>query len=242
MSRWWSKQFVVGLWPRGITVQDASAEATDSPYSGSWATADVPGELPWTAGINAINRWLSTIAPPRCGIEVRLSSQYAHYLILPWSAALTRESEWKSLAKARVESIWGSQTNWDIRLDRLRFGSSCLACAVDDRLISDLVAMRNSRGLRLRSIQPAFSASFNELATTLQGGSTLLVTSELDCVTIGAVDQGTWNHIRTLPLSSPFSVSADTLVNRERLSLGLPPDCSVVYSQQHDAGLSLSPQ
>lgn len=237
MSRWWNSRILVGFLPHGITVQEATGRIDNEPYSGYWPAGTQLGEFPWSAGFAALDQWLSNVAPRRSHIEVWLSSHYARYLVLPWSTDLKRDSEWQALAMARVEFIWGNKVDWDIRLDRLRFESSCLVCAVDGQLTSALRALRSPNGLAIKSIQPHFSASFNELAAEVGDGPTLIVSPEPDCITIGAADQGAWKHIRTLPVSEESTLSVETLVNRERLALGLPADCSVVFGRQ--LGLAL---
>lgn len=232
MSRWWNSRILVGFWPHGITVQEATGRIDNEPYLGYWPAGTQLGDFPWSAGFAALDQWLSNVAPRRSHIEVRLSSHYAQYLVLPWSTDLKRDTEWQALAKARVEFIWGNKIDWDIRLDRLRFESSCVVCAIDGQLTAALLALRSPIGLAIKSIQPHFSASFNELAADVGDGPTLIVSPELDCITIGAADQGAWTHIRTLPVSVDSSLAVDTLVNRERLALGLPADCSVVYGRR----------
>jgi hypothetical protein len=87
----------------------------------------------------------------------------------------------------------------------------------------------------VRSIQSNFTASFNDIATSIGTTATLIIVSERHSATIGAVHAGVWRYIRTLPITSDDANEIKKLVDRERLLLGLPPDVTVVYKLGTDA-------
>jgi hypothetical protein len=205
----------------------------DTAYTGYWPDQPVTEPPRWTAGLDAIKRWISEVAPRGARSEIVVSDEYVRYLVLPWSSDLTDEAEWLALAKARIDLIWGSGVASDIRMERLRFNTSRLVCAMDQGLTVQLLALQASHGHTVTSIRPHFTVAFNALAGDIPPERTMIIISERQCLTIGAVEGGAWKHVRTIPISTDAG-SVEPLVNRERLLLGLSADCTIVHGPKRD--------
>lgn len=238
MSLLWSERFVIRLWPHGVTIRNAIERGgTVQAY---WQNPADDENLSWQASLNTLQRWITDTAPKRVRIDTVISDHFSHHLVLPWSPDLREDEEWLALAKARIDVTWGNAESWEVRIDRLRFESSCLTCAMPRDLRTQLLALERRPGVKVRSIQSNFTASFNDIATTVGTTATLIVVSERHSATIGSVHAGAWRYIRTLPITGDDASEIEKLVDRERLLLGLPPDVTVVYKLGTDASPSLT--
>jgi hypothetical protein len=229
-----NRRFAVGLWPHGITVSDRSWQKPDMAMQEYRGNSGGGENAPWEAGLAALERWIADIGPRKAASDVVVSNQYVHYMVLPWSKELRDDSEWRALAKARVDLMWGNSDSLDIRLDRMRFGNSRLVCAMDGELKQQLLSLRRNHSHTVISIQPHFISVFNSLAPDIGIAPTMIVVTERHSATIGAIDRGAWRHIRTLPVRHGDSHEMEAVVHRERLLLGLPADAAVLYGGGHD--------
>ena len=221
-----AKRFVIGMWPHGLTFHEKAIGAAASSYLG-YPLNELDREPQWAAGLDAMRRWVADIAPKGSRIETVISDKFVRYLVLPWSNDLTRESEWQALARARISLIWSDGIDSEIQLDQLQFKKNRLVCAIDRSLTQALLALRISRTPVVASILPHFTARFNTIAADIRPGTTLLVAYEHERITVGAVDDGEWKHVRTLH-GPTDATSVETMINRERLLLGLPAECNIV--------------
>jgi hypothetical protein len=226
VSPLWTKRLIVGLWPHGITIRDAAdLEGSSLAY---WPNAvdEVAGS--WRNSMVTFQRWTTESAPKRARLDIVVSDCFVRHVVLPWTSDLTDDEEWLALARARVDVTWGHAESWEVRIDRPRFESSCLACAIDRDLRTQLLSLRQPPRLTIRSIQPSFTATFNALCTSISDAPTLVVVGERDSVTIGAIENNHWRNVRTLPTAGGEQAVIGRLIERERLLLGLPPDVSVL--------------
>jgi hypothetical protein len=234
----WSERFVIGLWPHGVTIRNAIDGRSSGAVQAYWQNPVDDESLPWQVSLSTLKHWITDIAPKRVRVDIVISDHFSHHLVLPWSQDLREDEEWLALAKARVDVTWGNGESWDVRIDRLRFGNSCLTCAMDRDLRTQLLTLERRPGVKVRSIQSNFTASFNDIAISVGTAATLIVVSERHSVTIGAVDAGIWRHIRTLSITGDDLSEIEKLVDRERLLLGLPPDAAMIYKLGTDASPS----
>jgi hypothetical protein len=237
----WSERFVVGLWPHGITIGSGTGAPPDGSTHAFWANSSNENEADasWHASLGTLAHWAAEVSPKRAQLDIVVSDHFVRQVVLPWSADLTQDREWLALARARIDVTWGSSEPWEVRIDRLRFKSSCLACGIHQDLLMQLLELRRP-GLMVKSIQPNFTTIFNQLAATVGQTATLLVVSERRSATIGAFDGGAWRHVRTLPVAGEESDEIKHLVERERLLLGLPPDVTVIHQRAIDAAAASS--
>jgi hypothetical protein len=235
VSLLWSEGFLVGLWAHGITIRRGTITRSDASSQAYWPNRSGEEIAAWRASVNTMERWLTEIAPKRARVDIIVSDHFVRQAVLPWSLELTEDDEWLALAKAHIDVTWGNAESWDVRIDRLRFGSTCLACGISQDLRTQLLELqKKSPGLRVRSIQPNFTATFNSVAATVGDTATLIAVAERSSVTIGALDGGAWRHVRTLPVADDDADKIERLVNRERLLLGLPSEASAIYRLRTD--------
>lgn len=232
MSPLWSKRLVVGLWPHGVTIRDVTDLGASS--LAYWPNAVDEDVGPWRNSMVTFQRWTAESAPRRASLDIVVSDRLVHHVVLPWTSDLTDDEEWLALARARVDVTWGHAESWEVRIDRPRFKANRLVCAIDGDLRAQLLSLAQPPRLAIRSIQPNFSATFNELCATIGDAPTLVVVGERDSVTIGAIENNRWRNVRTLPTDGSDQAGIGRLVERERLLLGLPSDVSVLQRLSGD--------
>ena len=234
MSPLWSNRLTVGLFSDGIRVRDGGASASVDSGAIFWPNAAGGEPNSWSQGVETLQRWIIEAASRRARLDIVISDHFARYFVLPWSSDLTSDDEWLALARARVDMTWGNGDSWEVRLDRPRFGSNRLACAMDQDLRRQLLSLKGSGGVAINSIQANFTATFNKLCPSVSGSLTLVVVAERTCVTIGSVEDYQWRQVRTLSLSNSDQQSLGRIIERERLLLGLPADVCVLQSLARD--------
>ena len=234
MSPLWSERLVVGFWPHGVTIGDATAKRTAGVNRTYWRNPQDQEEISWRASLDTLTHWIAGRTPKSVLVNIVISDHFVRHVVLPWSPELTEEQEWLALARARIDLTWGNAEEFELRIDRLRYKSSCLTCAMDRDLRTHLFALERHPGFKVSSIQPNFTATFNSLATGIGNTATLVVIPERHSVTIGALEGSSWRHVRTQPIVRNDASDIERLVDRERMLLGLPPDVAVVYGLESD--------
>jgi len=195
--------------------------------------ADVTGEC-----VVPIIMELFTGTPHRrIDADIVVSNSFARLQVLEWSEELNGLREWYTVAQAQMEMTWGMTPgdDWELRLDRRRFNMGRLACAFNKNFLNSLRELERLPGFRIRSIQANFASSFNLFAETIGSGMAMVVVPEKQNVTIGAVNHGSWVHLRTVPIAPRLDPRGlDTLIERERLVLGFPSDASLFVCEHAD--------
>src|ERR1019366_5449843 len=86
---------------------------------------------------------------------VVLSNHYVRFLVLPWNEAMLSGAEKMALVQHRFDEVYGeASSSWDFRLNEGSFGTPSLACAIPQKLLSQLKALFEASPLRLKSVQP----------------------------------------------------------------------------------------
>jgi hypothetical protein len=228
VSPLWSKRLIIGLLPHGIVVRNAAAPKSQGSSLAYWPNAFVDESVSWRDSVATLQRWLTENSPKRARLDIIISDRYVRYLVLPWSSDLTQDEEWLALARARIDVTWGQAEAREVRIDRPRFKSTCFACAIDQDLHARLLSLQLPPGLKIQAVRPNFTATFNELRADITAAPTLVVVGERDSVTIGAIENNQWRHVRSLPTTGGDQEAVGRLVERERMLLGLPADVSVI--------------
>jgi hypothetical protein len=224
---------VIGLWPHGITVsrREPSAEETSTQTYSPGSPSESPAA--WATSLAALEEWLADDDGAHVVSDIVVSDQFMRYLVLPWSSDLANDAEWRALARAKIDLLWGNGSGLDIRLDRPRYKRSRLVCAMESELRSRLQTLMRDRNHVIRSIQPHFTFAFNDVADELRAEEVLMVVSERDCATVAVADGSSWGHIRTLLSPGLDPDALDTLVNRERLLLGVSAEATVICGRYY---------
>ncbi|MGD0504150.1 MAG: hypothetical protein ABSD02_15525 [Steroidobacteraceae bacterium] len=229
MSLLSSSSAVIGLWPDGITVSRrgrSGEEASTQTYSANNTSGG--NSASWRTSIAVLEEWLDDNEGTRAKSDIVISDQFMRYMVLPWSPELANDDEWRALARAKIDLMWGNGDDFDIRLDQRRYKRSRLVCAMELDFRTRLKTLMSDHDHAIRTIQPHFTFAFNDVAAGISAHDALMVVSERDCATVAAITGCCWGHIRTILLPGLDSNAVDTLVNRERLLLGLSSEAAVI--------------
>jgi hypothetical protein len=95
-------------------------------------------------------------------LRVVAADPWMRYTIVPWSDALSSESERLAHARELLANVYGeSMLDWAVSLSDAPPGSSRLACATPSALINALRDMCARHKLKLGSVQPQLIAAYN---------------------------------------------------------------------------------
>lgn len=203
---------------------------------------DVNGPA-WRAAVEAFHRFL---AKPEIGtgdLRVVLSNHFVRYLLVPWSAQIVSEEEFRSYAAAAFEEVYGeASAEWEVCVSAERSGSPRLAAAVDRSLLKSIrMAVANTR-LHLTSVQPYLMAAYNRVARPRPEKDFVFMLVEAGRACILAAQGGKWRHVSAMAAPQD-PVALSFLLEREIQLADLhgksvPP---VLVHAAHYRGLTLPP-
>ena len=204
MSRLWPRSLEIGFFPDGLTVDGVV----------------LPGA--------PLERLQLLPAGPK--LRVVLSSHYVRYAVLPWSAALRTEEEWRAYAQHHFVSTYGAAAHdWTVRLCSTGPRKPQVACSTDRGLLESLRKIP-----RVISVQPALSAAFNPRRKAFAKESGWFVIQEPLRLTIGLIADASWKFIRTRQTPGDWREALPDLLDRETAASG-EEFCARVVLKSHDA-------
>jgi hypothetical protein len=147
-----------------------------------------------------------------------LSSHFVRYVVLPWSGELITEAEELEFARTRFIQVFGQWArDWTIVMSPAPAGASRLCAAVDAALIGAATGALAASGLRLRSVQPALMAQFNEWRRRI-GADGWLAIAEQGRLLVAWIAGGQWRSVRARALNEA-AVSLAQVLEQEQLLL-----------------------
>ncbi|WP_157991441.1 hypothetical protein [Caldimonas tepidiphila] len=160
-----------------------------------------PQRAPWQAALPLLAEALDAGGSGPARLSIVLSNHFVRYAVLPWNEAFTRPAEREALARHRFAEVYGeAASGWRISLSECHWGAGALACAVDEALAEQLVALCAERRLALLEVQPYFMQAFNRFRRRL-GRSGCFCLAEPGRVCLGVFRKGAWEtlHSQRLP-------------------------------------------
>lgn len=176
-------------------------------------------DLPIADTVAALASRLDELAVPRgARITCVVPAPFSRYVLVPWNADMQGRRARQILAEHCFRETYGELArDWVVRVDRARFGSAALACAVSASLVDDLIGLAAARGLVLKSVQPALMNAFNALTEPLASGSTWIVVPGSHALTLMLVEDG--RPLRVALVAGSVD-RLDMLLRREWFALG----------------------
>lgn len=175
MSPLWPETIYVGLFPGHCWLQRGKAAPQEFPSP--------LGSDP-TALLQALETMLSEQAKPlRKGsrLQITVSDSIASIATMPWQEALRRPVEIDSYASICFEKLGMTVgADWVMRAEFRHFGGVGLAYALPRDWLEALIALVQSKGLGLRSVQPLSAAAYCKQRFKNKTGSTLLLMQEVN--------------------------------------------------------------
>jgi hypothetical protein len=149
---------------------------------------------------------------------VVLSNHFVRFLVLPWNEAILSGAEKMALVQHRFDEVYGeASADWDFRLSEGSFGAASIACAIPQKLLSQLKAIFENSSLRLKLVQPYLMTAFNACRRELGKEPTWFVLAERDNICVGLLHKGHWSSIRLRHVVTDWFEEAMLMLEREAL-------------------------
>jgi hypothetical protein len=174
------------------------------------------GAAGWAAALEALRKLLPDQNGARADATVILSSHFARYLVVPWSPELVTPSEELEFARARYVQVYGQTAHdWSVAMNPSPAGAGRLCAAVDQALIAAVGGAVAASPLRLRSMQPALMALFNDWRRRI-GNDAWLVLAEQGRLVVAWIAGGRWRSVRARPHNGA-PIPLEQVLEQERL-------------------------
>lgn len=177
----------------------------------------------------------------RARVHTVLSDRLVRYVLLPFSPARLDGEEERALCLAMFAELYGPMADWQVAIDRARYGKARVACALTPGLAQGLAGLLAARRLAAGAIVPHFVSSWNARRRTLARLDGMLAVAEPDSLVIGRFAGGGWTSLRTHYAATREGGALDDLILRERLHQQCDPDLPVWACGSVDATASADP-
>lgn len=176
------------------------------------------GEMPWQGSFQALETALPGLGCDNSHVTVIVSNHFVRYALIPWSDALSNDTEEMAFAQHSFREMYGSDADsWELRINRDSTGMTQLACAVDARLLDGLRGLFSRAGIGLQSIQPHLMDAYNSNRAALRGKSAWLVIAERGNTCLVLLRDGQWSWVRTIRTGAEWREELPLLLEREEL-------------------------
>lgn len=174
------------------------------------------GEEAWQGAVAALKKLLEKQAG--ADALVVLSSQFARYVTVPWSDAISGEDELLALAQHRCAQVYGTlAAHWEVRISPAEFAAPMLACGVERGLLDALRQACADAGVRLVSVQPALMAAFNRWRGELSREGGWFGIAEAGQLTLALAGNGGWHAVHSRRMESALGETLPAALEQERL-------------------------
>lgn len=186
------------------------------------------GEYSWSAALQALQEALGGVKP--ASARVILSNQFVHYAMVPWNEALSNDREAVALARHSFVQLYGASADaWVLRTNQDAPGAELLACGIDPRLLESLRVMFVAAKFRLKSVQPALMAAYNNGKSSLRGRNGWFVQYEEGCLCLALLQQGRCRSVRTLRVGDDWQEMLPVILEREAYLTELDVSSDEIY-------------
>ena len=174
------------------------------------------GEAPWDGALRALASALPGVAKRKDYATLILSNHFMRYTLVPWSDALSDDTEQMAYAQHAFRQAYGAAAaSWELRLSPAPAGMPQLASAVDGRLLQAVRQGFSEAGVALRSVQPYLMAAYNNCRQRLQQHSAWFVLFEPGCLCVALLQQGHWASVRSMRINEDWRGQLPQILARE---------------------------
>ncbi len=167
--------------------------------------------------LDLLAQWLGERRARR--LEVRLSSAWVRFAILPWQTALSDETVAQAMAQALFAEQYGAASaGWEVTLSPFKPGSARVASALDGRWLAALRELAEQQRYRLVSMQPVLVSLFNRLADKLPQDA-LLAVVEPRRLALLQLQGGQWASLYNRVLPEPWERRLPSLITQASATL-----------------------
>lgn len=186
------------------------------------AKLSVPCEagLGWQPAIAAMNKLLAKQGNADVGVV--LSSRFAHYVIVPWSDAVSGTEELGMLARHRCSQVYGTlAADWEVHVSPSKFGVPMLACGMERALLGALRQTCEGARLHLVSVQPLLMAAFNRWSGSVNDNGGWFGIAEGGRLTLALAHGGGWHAVQSRHIDGALAAALAGMLEQEKLLAGL---------------------
>jgi hypothetical protein len=134
---------------------------------------------------------------PKGKVTLVLSNHYVRYALVPWSTALSGDTEETAYVRHHFVRVYGERAKeWSFRASPSSGAAPRLCSAIDTSLLEDLKRAFARAQSKLVSVQPQLMATFNRWrgAVPAAGAWLVMVEPERACVALYA--KGNWQSVQ----------------------------------------------
>lgn len=183
----------------------------------------------WEPALNALQGCLSDASWRNAACRLIVANHWARYAVVPWSDALSDQSERIQHARYCLSKTYGDiVAQWTVTLNEAPPGAPQVACAIPTALLDAVQALTEPQVLRIESVQPQLIAAFNSWRGSLPKGGAWFVTLEEGSLAAAHFTSGGWDRVRTVRIGSDWEVELKRLQTFGRLA-GSKADEGRVY-------------
>lgn len=224
MSPWWRERLVVRVNARELRV----ARWSRGPRRVCKASTLVPvtptaAAEPWRAAIDALAMLLQDKRWRTGHVAVEVSSPLSRWLLLPASAELATDDEWKAYAQMEFAAVHGDRArDWELRLGEQMPRAAVPVSAIDRALLLAVQAACSQAGQKLDAVEPTFAALFDSHRVALRTPVAALAHLEAGRLTLAVLARDRWHTLADTRISGGAVAALEAeLVQADTLG-GLP--------------------
>jgi hypothetical protein len=148
-----------------------------------------------------------------------VADHWARYAVVPWSDALSDQSERVQHARYCLTKTYGDVVSqWTVTLNEAAPGIPQVACAIPSALLGRIHELTELRGVRVKSVQPQLIASFNSWRGKLPKGDGWFVTLEEGSLAAAHFGAGYWDRVHAVRIGDDWEVELKRLQTFGRLA------------------------
>jgi hypothetical protein len=128
-----------------------------------------PADTPWRAALDAFAQSLAKAGTLRRPVHLALSHHYVRFADVPWQAKILTASSRAIQAEHRFKQLYGTASaGWRITVSESAFGTSALAAAIEENLLTELHQIATKNKSSFDVIEPWGIAPINAFRKRLR--------------------------------------------------------------------------
>jgi hypothetical protein len=173
----------------------------------------------WEPALDALNACLDDATWHGAAGRLIVANHWARYAIVPWSDALSDQSERIQHARHCLGKIYGEVVmQWTVTMNEAAPGTPQVACAIPTALLRAIHELTDRRGLRVKSVQPQLITAFNSWRGKLSKGPAWFVTLEEGSLAAAHFTAAGWDGVHSVRIGSDWAVELKRLQTFGRLA------------------------
>ena len=151
-----------------------------------------------------------------------LSNHFLRYALVPWAEGIDKADEDATYVRHCFQRIYGDAAqHWTLQTSPERSGSTRLAAAMDQDLLSQLQTGLAQAQISLASVQPYLMSALNHWRRQLRGSQFIFAVAEPERIAMVLVRAGQWLDVRNRAMRGDWSQAMPSLFTQLSHSVDL---------------------